>query len=600
VPSVFRSRKSLFLLAAAKLRRRLRNSEATFILLAAIAGLAAGILTNLQQYAAHAIQRFFYGVTANRLSALAMIHHPWKLLALPAGGLMLVFLARGLKNRKRVPVDVVEANALHGGRIPFADNLVIASQTLISNGAGASVGLEAAYAQLGGGVASQLGQWFALRRNDLRILVGAGAGGAIGAAFGAPLTGAFYAFEIVIGNYTPAAIAPVMAASLSAVFVTRALGVQPYLIATTAGRAFSVADYLLYALLGLLCALVGIMIMRLFAFAELRVHAWKRIANWKPLAGGLLLIPLGMMSPQTLSAGHGALHLDLILHPALTFLAMVLLLKIIASVVSLSFGFRGGLFFASLFLGSLTGQIFAGLINLCELGVTLDPNDAALVGMAALSVSVVGGPMTLAVLMLETTHDFALMGVVLTATLVSSALTRELFGYSFSTWRLHLRGSVIRSPRDIGRLITLTAGRIMRTDWVAVERSMSVADFRAQVPLGKSAKAILVDSAGTYRGIVPTSAAFHPDLDGASAIADLATQSDIVARPTMDIPALLKLFDEASADELAVVDDRGTVIGVVTERHARRRYFEELEASQRELFGETVDNPSKQVNARAR
>src|SRR3546814_9347280 len=97
-----------------------------------------------------------------------------------------------------------------------------------------------------------------------------------------------------------------MAASLSAVFVTRALGVQPYLIATTAGRAFSVADYLLYALLGLLCALVGIMIMRLFAFAELRVHAWKRIANWKPLAGGLLLIPLGMMSPQTLSAGHGA------------------------------------------------------------------------------------------------------------------------------------------------------------------------------------------------------------------------------------------------------------------------------------------------------
>src|SRR3546814_4123073 len=78
VPSVFRSRKSLFLLAAAKLRRRLRNSEATFILLAAIAGLAAGILTNLQQYAAHAIQRFFYGVTANRLCALPMIHHPWK------------------------------------------------------------------------------------------------------------------------------------------------------------------------------------------------------------------------------------------------------------------------------------------------------------------------------------------------------------------------------------------------------------------------------------------------------------------------------------------------------------------------------------------
>ncbi|HMN52739.1 MAG TPA: chloride channel protein [Sphingopyxis sp.] len=580
-------RKSAFVIAAARQRRRLRESEAAFILLAAVAGLAAGVLTNVQQLIAHGIQSLLYGVTINRLSALGVIHHPWKLLALPIGGAMLMFLARGLRNRQRVPVDVVEANALHGGRIPFIDNLVIASQTLLSNGAGASVGLEAAYAQMGGGVASQIGQWFTLRRGDLRTLVGAGAGGAIGAAFGAPLTGAFYAFEIVIGNYTPAAIAPVMAAALSAVFVTRALGADPYLIATTAGRAFSVSDYLLYALLGLLCALFGMLIMRLVAFTELRVHGWRRIAGWKPVVGGLLLIPLAMLSPQTLSAGHGALHLDLVLRPPLSFLAIVLLLKIAASVISLSFGFRGGLFFASLFLGSLIGQIFAGLVNLGPLGALIDPNDAALVGMAALSVSIVGGPMTLAVLLLQTTHGFAPMGVVLAATLVSSAFTREMFGYSFSTWRLHLRGSTIRSPRDIGRLMTLTAGRIMRTDWTAVSQDMTVAEFRGRVPLGKTAKVILIDAEGHYRGIVPTAAAFHPDLDGASAVAGLATQSGIVLRRAMDIRSVLKLFDEASADELVVIDDDEQVIGVVTERHARRRYFEELEASQRELFGES-------------
>lgn len=581
-----RSRKSPLLIAAARQRRRLRESEAAFILLAALAGLAAGVLTNVQQFLAHGIQQLVYGVTINRLSALGEIHHPWKLLALPIGGLLLVLLARGLRNRKRVPVDVVEANALHGGRIPFADNLVIASQTIISNGAGASVGLEAAYAQMGGGFASQLGQWFALRRNDLRTLVGAGAGGAIGAAFGAPLTGAFYAFEIVIGNYTPAAIAPVMVAALSAVFVSRALGVDPYLIATTVDRAFSTADYLAYALLGLVAALFGILIMRLVTFAEIRVQGWQRIAGWRPLIGGLLLIPLALVSPQTLSAGHGALHLDLMLRPALSFLAIVLLLKIAASVVSLSFGFRGGLFFASLFLGSLMGQLFAGLVNLIPLGLTVDPNDAALVGMAALSVSIVGGPMTLAVLMLETTHDFALMGVVLAATLVSSALTREIFGYSFSTWRLHLRGSKIRSPRDIGRLTTMTAGRIMRTDWVSVDRSMSVGAFRAAVPLGKTAKAILLDADGTYRGIVPTAAAFHPDLDPASSVAALATHPGVALRPAMDIRSILTLFDEAAADELAVLDDRDHVIGVVGERHARRRYFEALEESERELFGE--------------
>jgi len=329
------------------------------------------------------------------------------------------------------------------------------------------------------------------------------------------------------------------------------------------------------------------LIMRLVAFAELRVHGWQRIATWKPVIGGFLLIPLALLSPQTLSAGHGALHLDLVLRPAMSFLAIVLLLKIVASVVSLSFGFRGGLFFASLFLGSLVGQIFATLVNLSPLGVVLDPNDAALVGMAALSVSIVGGPMTLAVLMLETTHDFALMGVVLTATLASSALTREMFGYSFSTWRLHLRGSTIRSPRDIGRLLTLTAGRIMRTDWVAIDDAATIRAFRARVPLGKTAKAILVDAEGRYRGIVPTAAAFHPDLDDTAPIADLAMHSGIVMRAAMDIRSILKLFDEAAADELAVVDDQDRVIGVVGERHARRRYFEALETSERELFGET-------------
>lgn len=440
---------------------------------------------------------------------------------------------------------------------------------------------------MGGGFASQLGQWFALRRNDLRTLVGAGAGGAIGAAFGAPLTGAFYAFEIVIGNYTPAAIAPVMVAALSAVFVSRALGVDPYLIATTVDRAFSTADYLAYALLGLVAALFGILIMRLVTFAEIRVQGWQRIAGWRPLIGGLLLIPLALVSPQTLSAGHGALHLDLMLRPALSFLAIVLLLKIAASVVSLSFGFRGGLFFASLFLGSLIGQIFAGLVNMSPLGIALDPNDAALVGMAALSVSVVGGPMTLAVLMLETTHDFALMGVVLTATLVSSALTREWFGYSFSTWRLHLRGSKIRSPRDVGRLLTLTAGRIMRTDWTAVPADMTVADFRRRVPLGSTAKAVLADAEGRYGGIVVTASAYHPDLPADATLGEIATQTDRVLRPVTAIEEIIAAFDAAAADELVVVDGLEHVLGVVTERYARRRYFEALEKAQKDLFGES-------------
>lgn len=570
-----------------RLRRLLREREAAFIVLAAIAGALAGLSTNLLGFIAHAMQQVFYGLEGNRLSALAEIRHPWRLLALPLGGLALALWARWLRRRNRPLIDVVEANALHGGRIPPADNLIIAGQTVISNGVGASVGLEAAYAQMGGGMASVLGQAMKLRRNDLRTLVGAGAGAAVGAAFNAPLAGAFYAFEIVIGSFVPGAVAPVMAAALAAAGMSRLMGSEPWLIATTAvGRSLTFEHYLAYGVLGLVAAVVGIIVMRLVTGAELTLARFKWLARWRPILGGFLLVPLALLTPQSLSAGHGALHLNLALRPGLDFLGLVLLAKIAACVVALSSGFRGGLFFASLFLGSVVGQAFSIIAGQLFPGLSLDPTDAALVGMAALSVSIVGGPMTLAMLMLEITHDFALMGVVLTASLVSGTLTREVFGYSFSTWRLHVRGSNIRGPRDIGWMLNLSAGRIMRRDWVSMPEDLTIEEFRTRMPLGSASKAVLVDEEGHYRGIMATAAAYRPDLAPDMRLHALAGLTGVTLGPTSDIKAVLALFDEYAADEIAVVDGVGVVQGVITERHARRRYLEEVEAAQRSTFSE--------------
>jgi chloride channel protein, CIC family len=572
--------------AVVNARRLLRSSEALLVVLAGLVGAAAGIATVVQSWLSHSMQRLIYGVTINRLSALGSIQHPWKLLALPLGGLVMVVLTRLVSRRRRPPVDVVEANALHGGRIPLTDNLLVAAQTIVSNGCGASVGLEATYAQMGGGIASQLGQWLRLRRADLRTLVGAGAGAGVGAAFGAPLTGAFYAFEIVIGAYGTASAAPVIAAALAAALVVRGLAIEPYLIAVTSARTITIVDYLAFAVLGLLCAVLGIIVMRLVTVAERLMQARPVMARWRPVIGGFMLIPLALISPQTLSAGHGALHLDLLLKPPIAFLAIVLTLKVAASVVSLASGFRGGLFFASLFLGTLAGQMFGEVFDLNPWGLHIDPTDAALVGMAAISVSIVGGPMTLAMLILETTHDFALTGVVLTASLLSALLTRETFGYSFSTWRLHVRGADIRSPRDIGWVHALTADRIMRRDWKELPDTASVSDFRSVAPMGSTQRAVLVDANGAYRGIVPIAAAWSPDVDLTETVDKLATLVDTTLSPGSDIKTILAMFDTAMADELAVTNGNGEVLGIVTEKYARRRYLDEIESAQRRLFGE--------------
>ena len=420
----------------------------------------------------------------------------------------------------------------------------------------------------------------------MRILVGAGAGAAIGAAFGAPLTGAFYAFEIVIGAYTPAAIAPVAAACLSAVLLVRLVGIQAYVVALPGAKAITTVDYLLYAGLGLMCAFIGIGVMRGVTLLEGLVRRSRIPELWRPAIGGLLLIPLAMITPQVLSAGHGALHLDLGAEVALRFILLVLVVKIAASTISLGFGFRGGLFFASLFIGSLVGQLFAGAIGRFPVFPSLDPSDAALIGMAAMAVAIVGGPMTMSMLVLEVTHDFALTSIAITAALCASTFVRETFGFSFSTWRLHTRGESIRSARDVGWVRALAVGKMMQRGVETALTTMAVAEFRRRFPLGSTNKVVLVDLTGRYSGIIETAKAFDSATHAGAEIGTLGILEHVALSPAQDVRSAMRTFDLSEADYLAVIDETGAVLGTLSERFVHRRYADEVEKAQREMFGE--------------
>src|SRR3569623_87906 len=240
--------------STAWLRRRVRASEAVFILLAVGIGGVSALLSVVQGGIARTLQHVLFALPPSSRLSEAPGLSTLSLLVLPAGGVVLALFSLAVRVRKRRLVDPVEANALHGGRMAIADSLVICGLTVLSNGFGASVGLEAAYTQLGGAIAAWTGSVLALRRADLRNLVGAGAGAEIGAVFGAPLAGDFYAFEIIIGAYTPSAIAPVAGAALAGALVAQTLGVQPYVIEAEAGAPVETHHYIVYALLGTLRA----------------------------------------------------------------------------------------------------------------------------------------------------------------------------------------------------------------------------------------------------------------------------------------------------------------------------------------------------------
>ncbi len=577
-------------LAFQGLRLRLRGSDLWFIALALVVGLLAGGLTLLQSGIARWLQAALYGLDEGiRLSSLPSL--PWTaLLVLPVGGLLVGLVALAATRLKRPLLDAVEANALHGGRMSMRDNLIVLTQTLISNGCGASVGLEASYTQMGAGSGSQLGRVMRLRRNDVRILVGAGSAGAIAAAFGAPLAGAFYAFEIVIGAYTPAALAPVAVAALAGAFVADQAGIDAYLLPAASTIDVRAADYAIYGLLGCCCAMVGILVMRLIASIEGTVKRSPLPLWGRPVLGGLLLIPLAMASPQVLSSGHGALHLDLTTHLPLIWIGALLTLKCLASGISLGFGFRGGLFFASLFMGTLVGALFAGLLAMATGVPVIDATSAALAGMAALAAAVVGAPMTMAMLVLEGTHDFLLTSVVMSAVLVSSTLVRQWFGYSFSTWRMHLRGETIKSARDVGWVQNLNAGRMMRKGVATAPADLDTASFRQRFPLGSGGRVILVDSEGHYAGIVQIPRMYGDGVKPDAVVGDYAENRDVALAANANVVAVMQRFDQTQADELAVVASDGQVLGVVSEAFVRKRYAEELDKRQRELMGERVED----------
>ncbi len=582
--------KSRYLEAPRRLRAFVRAHEISLVILAALIGTVSGAVVVAMSVAVAGLHAVLFNISIRERLSSQLSIEPLRALLVPSlGGLVLgiafLLIARWRPARE---IDPIEANALHGGRMSFRGSVIVALQTIWSSGVGASVGLEAGYTQLASGLAASLGRGFHLRRADQRVMVGCGAAAAIAGAFGAPLAGAFYAFELVIGGYTPASLTPVGVAAVAGYFVTHgfsalSLGIGIESFGDVRGRDLAIA-----ALFGLLAGLFGIAIMRGVALCETllaRIRLWPPL---RPALGGLAVGAMALWTPLVMSSGHGALHFTGIVSLPLAVIAGVFLLKALASIVSLGSGFRGGLFFATLLMGALGGRLFAAGVDAIVPGFHLEPNVYAVIGMSALSASVVGGPLTMSFIALESTGNLWLTTAVLVAVIISTLITRELFGYSFATWRLHLRGETIRSAADVGWIRDLTVGRLMRSDPTTVNANIRIAEFRAKFPLGSKTQVVAVDGEGHYAGLALVAEAHAADVDEGKGLIDILHYREVVLHPVMNIQEAIAVFDAVEAESLAVVEAGGErrPIGTLTEAHAMKRYAEESEQRRREAVGD--------------
>jgi CIC family chloride channel protein len=294
--------------------------------------------------------------------------------------------------------------------------------------------------------------------------------------------------------------------------------------------------------------------------------------------------------PQVLGSGHGALQNSLDERLAIPVLLTMLTAKILASAVSLGAGFRGGLFSSSLFLGSLFGALLAHLADMVYPELEVGDTAFMLVGMGSVAAAIIGAPVTMVMLVLESTADFPATVGVLTGVVVSSVVVRKAFGYSFATWRFHLRGVRIHGAHDVGWIDDLSVGRVMRRDQKTAPESMTVSALRRVFPLGSVKLVFVTDEGGQYQGLLDMAAVHNPELDEQAEevrVRDLARNARYFLLPRTNVRTALRQFSEAEEEGLPVLDSPTSrkVIGYLTEAYALRRYNQELERQRSDELG---------------
>lgn len=414
-------------------------------------------------------------------------HMPWLgvgfFVAIPViGGLLYGPLISRFAREARghgVP-EVMIAVAENGGRIRPQVTIVKALASALCIGTGGSVGREGPIVQIGAALASSFGQWVRMPENRLRVLVACGAAGGISATFNAPITGVFFAVELILRELSVEAIFTIMLSSMVADVISRVFfGSDPFLTQLPAGIELNhIANYLLIALLAAIAGLIGIFFKNvLYKTEDLCDRLWGQRPDWaRPAVGGLVLGLLLLAVPQLYGVGYPVMYAAFAGHYAMWFLLILVAGKMLACSLTIGIGGSGGVFAPSLFIGATSGMAF-GLIVQHVIGTAVGhPALYAIVGMGAVFASAARAPLTALASTVEMTGDFTLTLPVMLAVAVGTTVSRGMSYGTIYTTKLLRRGIDIDRPTPTHAFAELTAADAMHKFAIPLDLSHPAGD----------------------------------------------------------------------------------------------------------------------------
>ncbi len=434
--------------------RRVRGNVRAFLgdrqfalwLIALGIGVGTGCAAVLFRLSIGAVQWLWTG-THSEMNLAAIAAQPWwvVLLAPVAGGLVVGLVNQHFLEGRRPGgvADVIQARIQEGRGLGFKNGLLTAIATAISLGSGASAGREGPVVHLGATIALAASRFFTMFQLDQvgrRILLGCGVAGAISASFNAPIAGVLFAHEVILGHYAMRAFVPIVIASMSGSIVNRVF------IGETA--AFEIPEYAIgsilelpaFVVLGVVAAVVAISFQFLLIFFDQAARSLVLPAWSRPVLGGVVLGLVGIAFPEVLGVGYEATDSALKQqYDALTMIAL-LVVKMVATALTLASRFGGGIFSPSLYLGAMAGGAFGLIATSIFPEVSSDHGLYAILGMGAVAAAMLGAPISTTMIVFELTGGYALSIALLLTVAIATSLHQAVHGRSFFQWQLDQRG----------------------------------------------------------------------------------------------------------------------------------------------------------------
>lgn len=493
----------------------LRTTSWGLLVLALVIGAGAGLGSIVFRWCITTFTRLFTGHEDYAASPGAGHPHlPWLgpyfvLLAPVIGGLLYGPLVNRFAKEARghgVP-EVMLAVAQRGGRISPKVAVVKTLASALCIGSGGSVGREGPIVQIGSALGSTLGRVTKVTEGRMKLLVACGAAGGIAATFNAPLAGVFFAMELILGTFTAEAFGATVLAGVSASVIGRAAFGDVTFLNLPDFHVDHLAQYALFALLGVIAAAVGVGFARvLYLIEDACDWAWRGPEWLRPAVGGLALGLVLLALPEMYGVGYPVLQKATEGGYAVGFLLLLLVGKTIATSLTIGIGGSGGVFAPSLFIGAMLGAAYGtGLHHLLP-GTAGAVGAYALVGMGAVFAGASRALITAVVILFELTGEYGIILPLMLAIVLATAVSRLLSKDTVYTLKLRRRGIDLEGAVPGAPIGTQQVGAVMEALPSPLPAATALADAAALLSRSDHGALPVVDADGHYAGIVTAQA----------------------------------------------------------------------------------------------